>query len=108
MKQLLVLVIVGVSMIFFACSDNNPVLSDMNQSDQGTNFLAKKPAAKLVGEMQLDFVLIASTEPGMEDVVWDGADIGKPGEQIGENFRAIVQTSDQGGLVGDDGTGFSH
>jgi hypothetical protein len=48
--------IMGVTMIFFGCEETNSTAPELSQGDQTTTTLAKKPAAKLVGTMDLDFM----------------------------------------------------
>ncbi len=53
MKHLmLVFLVIGATLIFFGCSENNPSAPELSQGDQVTNSLAKPP---LTGIVYLDF-----------------------------------------------------
>ena len=53
MKHLmLVFFVIGATLIFFGCSENNPSAPELSQSDQVTNFLAKP---HLTGTFHIDF-----------------------------------------------------
>jgi hypothetical protein len=57
MKRLIFMfLIIGATMIFFGCSENNPTAPELFQSDQVTTTLAKKPAPTLKGTTVYDFV----------------------------------------------------
>ena len=58
--------IIGVAMIFWGCSENQPTSPELSQSDQVMNTMAKKPAAKLIGPMDLTFDLTRAP------YYWDG------------------------------------
>ena len=49
---MLVFFVIGITLIFFGCSENNPSASELSQGDQVTNSLAKPP---LTGTVYLDF-----------------------------------------------------
>ncbi len=51
--SILMFLFIGVTFIFFGCSEKNPSAPELSQSDQVTNTLAKK----LIGAMLLDFNL---------------------------------------------------
>ena len=77
MKQSIsLLLIIGVSIMFFGCSENNlvPALDDPAQLEQVANFKsAKKPAANLVGDTYCPFTLTHPT-------YWNGTvDFGNQG-----------------------------
>jgi len=66
MKNLIfIFLFFGVATLYIGCSDNNPSAPQLNQSDQVTSTLDKKPAAHLIGHMELDFV-------GSGGVSWEG------------------------------------
>ena len=68
MKHLiLVFFLIGITAIYFSCSDNIPSAPQLNQNDQVTNTLDKKLAPNLIGHMELNFVM--GTQG---DVAWDG------------------------------------
>lgn len=73
MKRLLIMFLVlGLTLIFINCSENIPSAPELNQADQINTTLSKKPAAKLVGTMELDFVAGLYEEDELKNVVWDG------------------------------------
>ena len=51
MKHSIIILIIGATMLFFNCSENQPTSPELNQSDLVTNTMAKKPAPKLIGEI---------------------------------------------------------
>ena len=56
MKNLIfVIIVVGSVMIFFGCQEDGALSPVVNQSDQGSDYLAKKPAPNLTGTMDLYF-----------------------------------------------------
>ena len=55
-RALIMFLFIGVTMIFFSCSDNNPSAPELSQDDQIATTLAKKSASKLIGTMELDFM----------------------------------------------------
>jgi hypothetical protein len=61
--SILVFLVIGATLIFFGCSENNPSAPGLSQSDQVTNSLAKKP---LTGIVHLDFI------PGPPPYFWVG------------------------------------
>ncbi len=75
--SILMFLFIGVTFIFFGCSEKNPSAPELSQSDQAANSLAKKPAPNLIGAMVLDFNL-AALPPNPEvpgdrgDPVWVG------------------------------------
>ncbi|MBT8380478.1 MAG: hypothetical protein KJN64_14760 [Ignavibacteria bacterium] len=72
MKSLmLVFLVIGATLIFFGCSENNPSASELSQGDQVTNSLAKKP---LTGHQITPFTLTPPT-------FWNGTvDFGEDGK----------------------------
>jgi len=61
MKHLmLVFLVIGATLIFFGCSEQNTSAPELSQGDQVTNSLAKKP---LTGTVYLDFLPPGSTPP---------------------------------------------
>ena len=76
MKSLIIVCLfVGVAMFYFSCSDNSPSGPNLNQNDQVTARLDKKPAANLIGVMDLTFM------PG-----WDGTITFEDGSIYGIRF----------------------
>jgi hypothetical protein len=70
MKRLiLVFFLIGITAIYFSCSDNIPSAPQLNQSDQVTNTLDKKPAANLIGIVATTLVYDPSSG---SDVSWIG------------------------------------
>jgi len=66
MKSLIsIFLFVGIVTLYIGCSDNNPSAPALSQDDQVTNTLDKKPAANLIGVMELTFV-------GSGGVSWEG------------------------------------
>ena len=66
MKSLIsIFLFVGIVTLYIGCSDNNPSAPALSQDDQVTNTLDKKPAAKLIGVMDLTYV-------GSGGVSWEG------------------------------------
>ena len=68
-KLILVFLFLGIAIFYISCSDNNPSAPELNQTDQVSNTLAKKPAPTLIGEMELFFDLTAVPP---DDPVWVG------------------------------------
>lgn len=68
-KLILIFLFLGIAMLYNSCSDNNPSAPALSQSDQATNTIDKKPAATLIGEMDLNFDLTAVPP---DDPVWVG------------------------------------
>jgi hypothetical protein len=60
--------VIGATLIFFGCSENNSTAPELSQIDQVTNSLSKKPAPNLIGEMELDFTF----GEWPEEPVWVG------------------------------------
>ena len=89
MRRIFISTLILVSILFFACSENSPIVPETASTIQETNALAKKPAPNLLGEMELDFVLVPYTEPGMEDVVWDGTVEFENGGTYGIRFHHL-------------------
>jgi len=76
MKHLIiVLLFAGIAVFYFGCSDNSPSAPNVNHNDQVTARLDKKPAANLIGEMDLTFM------PG-----WDGTITFEDGSVYGIRF----------------------
>ena len=70
MKDLIFASLVTITVIiFFGCQEEATLAPVANQNNQGPEFLAKKPAANLKGEMDLQFDVFA-TWP--EEPVWVG------------------------------------
>jgi hypothetical protein len=70
MKNLIfIFLFFGVATLYIGCSDNNPSAPQLNQSDQVTNTLDKKPAANLIGEVLATFVFDPNSG---SDVSWVG------------------------------------
>ena len=70
MKDLISASLVTITVIiFFGCQEEATLAPVANQSDQGPEFLAKKPAANLKGEMDLQFDVFAIWP---EEPVWVG------------------------------------
>lgn len=70
MKSLIgIFLFVGIAMLYISCSDNNPSAPGLNQSDQVTNILDKKPAANLNGIVLATFVFDPSSG---SDISWVG------------------------------------
>ncbi len=53
--SILTFLVIGIAMILFSCSENNPTGPEFSQSDQISTTFAKKSLAKFVGEMDLTF-----------------------------------------------------
>ena len=66
--------VLGATMIFFGCSENNSTAPELNQSDQTANSLAKKPAPSLIGIQDADFTF---TPPYFWNGTVDFGDAGK-------------------------------
>ena len=60
--SILMFLFIGVTFIFFGCSEKNPSAPELSQSDQVTTPLAKKPSPNLTGTMELDFTFGAWPE----------------------------------------------
>ena len=60
--------IIGVAMLFWSCSENHSTAPELSQSDLVTNSLAKKPAANLIGTMELDFMFVNPVWVGTVDL----------------------------------------
>lgn len=75
MKRLIfVFLVIGATMIFFGCSENNSTAPELSQSDLVTNTMAKKPAPNLIGEAVIDFTFTPPT-------FWNGTiDFGTDGK----------------------------
>jgi hypothetical protein len=64
MKRLfLVFLFIGIALLYFGCSENNPIISELSQSGQVTSTLAKKPLPTLTGTIDLDFLPPGTTPP---------------------------------------------
>ena len=59
--SILMFLFIGVTFIFFGCSEKNPSAPELSQSDQVTTSLAK-PSPNLTGTMELDFTFGAWPE----------------------------------------------
>ena len=69
MKRLIILfLVIGVTLFFFGCSENNSTAPEFDQSGQLTTTLAKKPSPNLIGTAVADFGFI-SVDPL---IVWQG------------------------------------
>ena len=68
-KLILIFLFLVIAMLYNSCSDNNPSSPNLNQNNQVTSTLDKKPAANLVGDMDLNFDLTAVSP---DDPVWVG------------------------------------
>jgi hypothetical protein len=66
----------GIATLYIGCSDSNPSAPALSQDDQVTNTLDKKPAANLIGEMDL-----IMTSHG-----WDGPITFEDGSTYGIRF----------------------
>jgi hypothetical protein len=87
MKRLfLVLLFAGISLLYFSCSGNNPSAPELNQSDQVTNTLAKKPAPNHTGEVYTDFFPDGNPFP---PYFWNGT-ITIDGVQYGMRFLSLT------------------
>ena len=72
MKRILIMfLILGLALVFFNCTENNPTIPELKNIEEITSTLNKKPAPNLIGEMELDFVA-GLFEGELADVVWDG------------------------------------
>ncbi len=60
--------VIGTAMIFFACQGDSITEPAVSQGDQALTSLAKKPAAKLIGTMELDYTF----GDWPEEPVWVG------------------------------------
>jgi hypothetical protein len=74
MKRLLLLFLfAGIALLYFGCSENNPVISESSQSNQVINTLAKKPAPSLQCTIVYWYVGHLGTVDGEGRLhVWDG------------------------------------
>jgi hypothetical protein len=63
----------GIALFYFGCSDNNPILSELSQSDLVTNSLAK-PSPNLIGTANALFNFPPLPDPGGSDlpIFWKG------------------------------------
>ena len=76
MKNLIfIFLFFGIATLYISCSDNNPSAPSLSQDNQVTNTLDKKPAANLIGEMDLNYM------PG-----WDGSITFEDGSTYGIRF----------------------
>jgi hypothetical protein len=56
MKRLfLVFLFIGIALLYLGCSENSPIISELSQSGQVTNTLAKRPSPNLTGTTFADF-----------------------------------------------------
>jgi hypothetical protein len=53
--KLLLILLTGIALLYFGCSQDIPSAPGLNQSDQVTNTLAKKPAPNLMGTTNAPF-----------------------------------------------------
>ena len=60
-RSILMFFVIGATMIYFGCSENNSTAPELSQGDQVTNTMAKKPAPNLIGEAVIDFSLTPPT-----------------------------------------------
>ena len=67
MKRIIIaFLIMGVTMIFYSCTENNPMKPELNQGDEVTNSLNKMSLPRLVGNMTLAF------DPTRAPYFWQG------------------------------------
>ena len=84
MKHLIVVFLfLGIAMFYFGCSDNNPSTPALNQSDQVTNTLDKKPAPTLNCTTVYSYM-------GNLGIVEDGRLLGWEGEIHGD-IEGVIQ-----------------
>ena len=71
MKHLIIaLLFVGIAVFCFGCSDNSPSAPNLNQNDQVTATMDKKPAPNLIGRLNLTFD--PKADPEKNEPVWVG------------------------------------
>ena len=70
--SILMFLFIGVTFIFFGCSEKNPSAPELSQSDQVTNTLAKK----LIGDVWTDFFLENAPHFWVGEVEFDGVPYG--------------------------------
>lgn len=82
MKHTILMVfVIGASILFFGCSENNFMTPELDQSDQVTTPLksAIKPSPNLTGKMELTFMFV--------NPVWDGTIVFEgSGDEYGMRF----------------------
>lgn len=72
MKNSIIILIIGAAIIFFGCTENQSTSPEFSQSDFVTNTMAKKPAPKLIGTMELDFMFVNPVWVGTVDLEGHG------------------------------------
>jgi hypothetical protein len=60
-RSILTFFVIGATLIFFGCTENNSTAPELSQSDQFVNSLAKKPAQNLIGTAVANFTLTPPT-----------------------------------------------
>ncbi|MEJ2195643.1 MAG: hypothetical protein P8X73_12405 [Ignavibacteriaceae bacterium] len=71
MKHLIIAILfVGIAVFYFGCSDNSSSAPNLNQNDQVTATLDKKPAPNLIGRLVLTFD--SNADPEKDEPVWVG------------------------------------
>ena len=78
--SILVFLIIGATFIFFGCSENNPSVPELSQSDQMTNFLAKP---HLTGTQNADFDPTNAPHYWIGTIIIDGVTYGLRYESLG-------------------------
>lgn len=69
MKNLiLIFLFLGVAILYNSCSDNNPSAPKLDQNDQITNTLGKKPMPNLIGTVNAAFYIPPLPDPGGSDL----------------------------------------
>ena len=62
MKRLIfVFLVIGATLIFFGCSENNSTAPELSQNDLVTNTMAKKPTPNLIGTQVANFTFTPPT-----------------------------------------------
>ena len=67
-RSILMFLVLGVSIIFFGCSTDNPLTSELDQSDQAPASLAKKTAPSI--RCTTEYFFVATVDPS--DPCWVG------------------------------------
>ena len=73
-KLIFIFLFLGIAMLYYSCSDNNPSAPGLNQSDQVVNTLDKKPAPNFIGITNGLFHYPPLPDPGgsLLPVFWKG------------------------------------
>jgi hypothetical protein len=83
-RSILMFLVIGATLIFFGCSENNPSAPGLSQSDQVTNSLAKP---HLTGTFRIDFLPPGTFPPYFWNgtIIIDGVTYGLRFKSLGED-----------------------